>query len=107
MEFKEISVSSLKKYLKVTKIEADISHLSESQKNVLNYLTEATRYIQDLYMAQRSAKNVQIINSLKEQKNDSLLKIFYIMAGGVNGFDNTVFIKIMFNMMGGLFIRKI
>ncbi len=93
MEFKEISVSSLKKYLKVTKIEADISPLSESQKNVLSYLTEATRYIQDLYMVQRSAKNAQIIKSLKEQKNDSLLKIFYIMAGGVNGFDNTVFIK--------------
>lgn len=93
MKFKEISVSSLKKYLKVTKIEADTSHLSESQKNVLSYLIEATKYIQDLYMVQRSPQNAKIIESLREQKKDSLLKIFYIMAGGVNEFDNTVFIK--------------
>jgi hypothetical protein len=93
MEFKEISVSSLKKYLKLTRIEADISHLSESQKSVLAYLIEATKHIQDLYMMQRNAKNVQIIEALREQKKDSLLKIFYIMAGGVNEFDNTVFIK--------------
>jgi hypothetical protein len=93
MEFKEISVSSLKKYLKITRIEADISHLSESQKSVLAYLIEATKHIQDLYMMQRNAKNVQIIEALREQKKDSLLKIFYIMAGGVNEFDNTVFIK--------------
>ena len=93
MKFKEISVSSLKKYLKVTKIEADTSHLKKKKKNVLSYLIEATKYIQDLYMVQRSPQNAKIIESLKEQKKDSLLKIFYIMAGGVNEFDNTVFIK--------------
>lgn len=93
MEFKEISASSLKKYLKVTRIEADTSHLSESQQNVLKYLVEATKYIQYLYMIQRSPGNAKIIESLKEQKKYSLLKIFYIMAGGINEFDNTVFIK--------------
>lgn len=103
MEFKEISAASLKKYLKVTKIEADTSHLSESQKNVLGYLIEATKHIQDLYMIQRSRENAKIIESLKEQKKLSLLKIFYVMAGGINEFDNTVFIKDYVRHEGGGF----
>lgn len=90
---KEITAQSVKKYLKITKIDTDTTKLTEIQQGVLHHLIEATKRIKELYLIQKAPESRSIIKKLKEEKKRELLEIFYIMNGGFNEFDGTYFVE--------------
>lgn len=91
--FKELTANDLMRKLKVTKIQPDISHLTDNQKQVIEHLVAVAGIIKELFIFQKDPSYIRLLEEIDSVGNPDLKKIFYLMNGAYNEFDDTFFIQ--------------
>jgi hypothetical protein len=80
----------IKNKLKVIKIEPDISYLTSNQKEVLKYLIECAKILDDIYLLQKNPESLKLKREIEQSGNIKLLNYFNVMAGPFDQFEENI-----------------
>lgn len=89
MEFvSDFNPEIINKKLKITKLDVDLSNLTENQLNIINLLIKTSKLLGEIFYIQKYPDSLKLKKEISNVNNPLIIQFFKVMQGPYNIFNN-------------------